>query len=65
MAVEIQRGSVAGVSHPLFKLREGGFFEVAPDGKRFIVEILPASATHMIGVENWFDELNRLAPVKR
>jgi hypothetical protein len=41
-------------------------WDVAPDGKHFLVEMNPNPTEHpMLGVENWFDELQQLAPAKR
>jgi len=51
----------------MFKALSGTTWDVAPDGKRFLVET-PISATDggnlMEVVVNWFDELNRRVPTK-
>jgi len=47
-----------GIPKELFKLRVGTTWNVAPDGKHFLAELLPKSADlHMETVVNWFDEL--------
>ena len=66
--VEVQTGAAfrAGIPELLFKAPAGTTWDVAADGKRFLVET-PASTTggrHMVAVVNWFDELNRRVPVK-
>ena len=68
MAVDVEPGPVfrAAIPQPLFKLAIGSTWDVAPDGKHFLVELIPdTSFATMLGVENWFEELNRLAPVKK
>ena len=68
MAVDVQLGPVfrSGIPKPLFKLRSGSTWDVAPDGNRFLVELSSkTSLSPMLGVENWFEELQRLSPVKR
>jgi serine/threonine-protein kinase len=67
--VDLQPGTVfrAGLPQALFKARAGTTWDVAADGKRFLVET-PASAGNgrrMEVVVNWFDELNRRVPVKK
>jgi hypothetical protein len=39
----------------------GRFFDVAPDGERFIIEDF-STLTQINLVLNWFDELKRLVP---
>jgi Tol biopolymer transport system component len=59
-AVDIQLTPVfrAGLPQELFKLRVGTTWDVAPDGKHFLAELMPKSADlHMETVVNWFDEL--------
>jgi Tol biopolymer transport system component len=69
-AVDVQPGAVlkAGLPQPLFKAAAGTTWDVASDGKRFLVET-PSSGSsagrHMEVVVNWFDELNRRVPVKK
>jgi len=67
--VDVQPGAVfrAGLPQELFKAAAGTTWDVAADGKRFLVET-PGSNTggrHMEVVDNWFDELNRRVPVKK
>ncbi|HEY1339466.1 MAG TPA: protein kinase [Bryobacteraceae bacterium] len=69
-AVEIQTAPAfrAGIPQPLFKLTNGSTWDPAPDGKRFMVEIVPGADTSgrsMEGVVNWFDELRKRAPAKK
>ena len=59
-AVDIQHTPIfhAGIPKELFKLRVGTTWDVAPDGKHFLAELLPKSADlHMETVVNWFDVL--------
>jgi eukaryotic-like serine/threonine-protein kinase len=45
----------------------GTTFDTTPDGKRFLVEIIPATDQgefRMIGIDNWFEELKRRVPLK-
>jgi serine/threonine-protein kinase len=67
--VDVQPGTIfrAGLPQALFKAPAGTTWDVAADGKRFLVET-PASAGNgrrMEFVVNWFDELNRRVPVKK
>ena len=43
-------------------------WDLSPDGKRFLMvklgELKPDPATEMILVQNWFEELKRLAPIR-
>jgi hypothetical protein len=43
-------------------------YDITPDGQRFLmvreVEQPPTRVTHMVLVQNWLEELNRLVPVK-
>jgi serine/threonine-protein kinase len=68
-SVAVQAGPVfqAGLPQSLFKAPTGTTWDVAADGKRFLVE-LPAGASEgrpMDVVVNWFDELNRRVPLKK
>jgi len=70
MAVEVQPGPAfrAGIPQPLFKLAAGTTWDVAADGKRFLVETPLASTAggqRMEAVVNWFDELTRRIPAKK
>jgi hypothetical protein len=70
MAVDFQPGPQLHLGLPK-ALVKGGFgttFDVAPDGKRFLVELIGGTdpfGRRMVGVDNWFEELRRRAPVKR
>jgi hypothetical protein len=70
MAVDIQTGPPLHLGLPkvLTKGVFGTTFDAAPDGKRFLVELIGSmdpGGRHMIGIDNWFDELKRRVPVKR
>jgi serine/threonine-protein kinase len=61
--VQITPAFRAGLPQELFKLQVGTTWDVAPDGKRFLVEFIPKSVDlHMETVVNWFDELRRRVP---
>jgi serine/threonine-protein kinase len=74
MAVEVQASSAfrAGQPRALFELPSvkpagafGSVWDVAPDGKRFLVIKTPesqATGTKLQVVENWFEELRRRIP---
>jgi dipeptidyl aminopeptidase/acylaminoacyl peptidase len=67
MSVEVQMTPQfrAGIPRELFTLAgEDGLWDVAPDGKRFLVEQIPVDETpHSLqGVVNWFEELRRRVP---
>lgn len=68
-SVDVQTGTDfhAGVPQPLFDSLAGTTWDVAADGKRFLVEtpIVATGAHNAIAVDNWFQELNRLAPLTR
>jgi Tol biopolymer transport system component len=51
---------------PYFSGLAGRTYDLAPDGQKFLMITLPvgASASHVIVVQNWFDELRRKVPVK-
>jgi Tol biopolymer transport system component len=66
MSVDVQATSPfrAGIPKPLFAMQSESTFDVAPDGKRFLVEQnLHGSGGTMEVVVNWFDELRRRVPV--
>jgi serine/threonine-protein kinase len=70
MAVDFQAGPhlQLGLPKVLIKGTFGTTFDVAPDGKRFLVEMVGGTdpgGRRMVGVDNWFDELKRRVPVKR
>jgi len=69
MAVEVQEGPNfhAGIPEMLFHMSAGTTWDVAPDGKRFLVEISESttSGRRLDAVVNWFDELRRRAPARR
>jgi hypothetical protein len=63
----------AGAARTLFEGRYVGNpnirnYGLAPDGSRFLlmrpVERPPLKLTHMVLVQNWFEELKRLVPAK-
>jgi len=67
-AVDVQTGTVfhAGLPRGLFKAPRGTTWDVAADGKRFLVETPAAgNGRYMEAVVNWFEELNRRLPVKK
>jgi Tol biopolymer transport system component len=68
-AVDVQPGAAfrAGLPQLLFKAPAGTTWDVAADGKRFLVETPASNASgrHMEVVVNWFDELNRRVPVRK
>ena len=67
-------GFQAGVPHPLFEHADLGIawgrsYDVSPDGQRFLMALTKdrptdLASTQMIFVQNWFDELKRLVPVR-
>ena len=65
LAVDTQTAPVfrAGLPQELFKLSTGTTWDVTPDGKRFLVELVPNGNTlRLETVVNWFDELRRRVP---
>jgi eukaryotic-like serine/threonine-protein kinase len=56
----------ASVPQPVFRMQSGTTFDVAPDGKRFLVEVIPGGqqGRRALVAVNWFEELKRRAPVK-
>jgi serine/threonine-protein kinase len=45
----------------------GTTFDTAPDGKKFLVELVGGAdpgGRRMVGIDNWFEELKRRVPVK-
>jgi dipeptidyl aminopeptidase/acylaminoacyl peptidase len=69
IAVPIQTAPAfhAGIPEPLFKLQQGTTWDVTPDGKHFLTEIVPAKASRgetILGVVNWFEELRHRMPSK-
>jgi hypothetical protein len=82
MAVRVESGNswTAGTSTRLFadpglSFTAGNFggtgrtYDVSPDGRRFLVLKLAASApsdvsTRLVVVQNWTEELKRLVPTK-
>jgi len=71
MFVEVQTTPNFKVGTPqlLFVNNSGTTWDVAPDGKRFLVELTPVSeaagGSRMAAVTDWFDELRRRAPAKK
>jgi eukaryotic-like serine/threonine-protein kinase len=69
MSVEIQTAPTfrAGLPQSLFHLAAGTTWDVAPDAKRFLVELVPGAeegGRRLEAVDNWFDELRLRAPAK-
>jgi serine/threonine-protein kinase len=67
VAVDIQLAPVfhAGIPQELFKQRVGTTWDVAPDGKHFLTELLPTGTdVHMETVVNWFTELQQRVPTR-
>jgi predicted Ser/Thr protein kinase len=68
MAVDVQTSPVfrAGTPKVLFQGNYGSFYDVAPDGKRFLMIKPPAAAqaptAQVTVVLNWFEELRRRVP---
>lgn len=75
MSVPVKAGGTFDAGAPR-KLFEGRFgltsivrgYDVSSDSRRFLMvqqkDRPPTVASHMILVENWFDELKRKVPVK-
>jgi Tol biopolymer transport system component len=76
MAVRVDaRGSAWSASTPQ-KVVDGPYvtltsasgrtYDISPDGRRFLVVKQPATrpSTNIVIVQNWLEELRRLAPVK-
>ena len=62
-----EAGSAAVLFTGSYRARNGRMYDIAPDGQRFLmVKQLETSegglVNHVILVENWFEELKRLAP---
>jgi serine/threonine-protein kinase len=69
MAVDVETSPQLhlGLPRTLTKGVFGTTFDVAPDGKRFLVELiggLDPGGRRMVGIDNWFEELKRRVPVK-
>ena len=76
LSVETDPTCVSGNPNPLFERQyyeeatSARSYDVSPDGQRFLMIREGGSAedrrnrTELIIVENWFEELKRLAPVK-
>ena len=76
MSVTLRTGPVFTATSPrqvldkqVFHKNLGPTWDVAPDGKRFLVQLasdLRATAgLPVVAVTGWFDELRRLAPAKK
>jgi hypothetical protein len=76
VAISTEEGFAAGSPEPLFDLPTSfityytafPFCDLSPDGKSFVAvkEVRGAeAATEIRVVENWFQELERLAPTSR
>ena len=69
-AVEVKLGASLdlGVPRPLFQIRASGIgrYDVTPDGQQILVSVpLNEAALPATIVQNWFEELRRLAPASR
>jgi len=68
-SVDVQPGAVfrAGIPQHLFSAPFGTTWDVAADGKRFLVETPSSASTGrlMEAVDNWFEELDRRVPLKK
>jgi Tol biopolymer transport system component len=75
MAVEVTTDPtfIAGTPYFLFEfpLRSASYlrpYDITPDGTRFLIvgreEVKPVEVTRLTLVQNWFEELKRLAPTK-
>jgi len=69
MVVDIKTNPAfqAGKPRALFENNYSGFYDVSPDGKRFLMVKPPAgetqaALTQVTVVLNWFEELHRRAP---
>ena len=69
MSVQTDESFTAGNPEVVFEgdyvLERGGpNYDVSPDGERFLMirPVEGTSATPQVVVQNWFEELNRLAP---
>lgn len=67
MSVDIEVEPTFSASDPksLFEMPSKVSYDIAPDGERFVIikeGATTAWATELIVVENWFEELKRLAP---
>jgi len=67
LGVEVQPGATfhAGLPQIVFKVPGGTTWDVAADGKRFLVETPGRGRRQLETVVNWFEELNRLAPLRK
>jgi predicted Ser/Thr protein kinase len=68
MAVDVRTGPVfqAGVPRMLFEGHYGEYYDVWPDGKRFLMakpQVASDAATQVNIVLNWFEELRRSVPL--
>jgi len=69
MAVDLatQSGFSAGKPHMLFERLYAPYYDVSPDGQRFLMlkptEQSQAAPTQIVVVQNWFEELKQKVPV--
>jgi serine/threonine-protein kinase len=75
--VDVQTGTTFSVGKPKLLFEQPGYgvgdpiraWDVAPDGERFLMvkleERKPQPLTGMVLVQNWFEEVRRLAPTKK
>ena len=80
MAVGVERAQSWAATTPATVVKEGYFtnpaglsarmYDIAPDGERFLMIKNPpgadqtAASANLVVVQNWFEELKRLVPVK-
>ncbi len=76
-SVDVQTGSGFSASKPRLVFDKSGYsdsdpghcWDIAPDGDRFLMvkldERKPQPLTEMVLVQNWFEEVRRLAPARR
>jgi serine/threonine-protein kinase len=72
MAVSVQLGPTVSVGSPrkIAEQHGGTTWDPAPDGKRFLIEVLanpqaPEDGGRVVAVTNWFEELRRKSPAKK
>jgi eukaryotic-like serine/threonine-protein kinase len=76
-SVDVQTGSGFSASRPRLLFEQSGYalripirgWDISPDGKRFLMvkleERKSQPLTEMVLVQNWFEELRRLAPTQK
>jgi serine/threonine-protein kinase len=67
MAVDVELGPQPrfGTPRSLTQTPLGSIFDPAPDGKHFLVELIPERANQpIVGITDWFSELKQKSPVR-